>query len=77
MSRINLNGLLFTGFGETPSYSGDRGDFLDEIIGSLCGDVKPVLVSPSMSGSFSLPLIEKNQGSAYAFSSMFILDVAT
>ena len=53
---------VISGFGETPSYSGDRGEFLDDVIKRLCGDVKPVLVSPSMAGSFSLPLIERDQG---------------
>jgi hypothetical protein len=51
-------------------YSEDKGEFLETMIKTLSkvnvdGEktfVRPVLVSPSMSGSFSLPLLDRNQG---------------
>lgn len=45
------------GYGETPSIETDRGQFLIDLLGSL--DIEhPVVVSPSMSGNFSLPALE-------------------
>lgn len=49
------------GYGQSSRYSGDRGQLLEELIQTLSPDVKPVLVSPSMSGTFSLPLLDRNQ----------------
>ena len=49
------------GYGQSSKYDGDRGEFLIQLIKSLSPKNKPVLVSPSMSGSFSLPLLDKNQ----------------
>jgi len=48
------------GYGQSQRFSGDRGEFLEHLIETLSPNVKPVVVSPSMSGSFSLPLLERN-----------------
>ena len=50
----------FSGYGQSQRFSGDRGEFLEHLIETLSPNVKPVVVSPSMSGSFSLPLLERN-----------------
>ena len=49
------------GYGQSERFSGDRGEFLQMLIQTLAPEAKPVLVSPSMSGTFSLPLLERNQ----------------
>ena len=48
------------GYGQSERFNGDRGDLLVALIKALSPNQKPVLVSPSMSGSFSLPLLDKN-----------------
>lgn len=48
------------GYGQSGQFRGDRGEFLEKLIKTLT-PIKPVLVSPSMSGSFSLPLLDRNQ----------------
>ena len=48
------------GYGKSSKYDGDRGEFLIQLVKTLSPNVKPVLVSPSMSGSFSLPLLNKD-----------------
>lgn len=48
------------GYGQSGRFSGDKGEFLEKLIQELAPNSKPVLVSPSMSGSFSLPLLERN-----------------
>ena len=51
----------FLGYGQSDKFTADdRGKFLEELIKTLAPNSKPVLVSPSMSGSFSLPLLERN-----------------
>jgi len=54
------------GFGESPSAPADPsrwlGEFLDQV-----GIARPVVVSPSMSGSFSLPLVTSNPDRLAAF----------
>ena len=47
------------GYGKSSKYDGDRGEFLIKLIKTLSPNVKPILVSPSMSGTFSLPLLNK------------------
>lgn len=54
-------GIDLPGYGQTPAYAGDKAEYLEAAIKRLCGAEKPVLVSPSMSGSFSLPLLKRNQ----------------
>ena len=49
------------GYGQSDRFNGDRGEFLEKLIETLTPDTKPVLVSPSMSGTFSLPLLDRNQ----------------
>jgi pimeloyl-ACP methyl ester carboxylesterase len=44
------------GYGDTPAGGGEPGAFLEELIASL-GLERPVLVSPSMSGRYGLPLV--------------------
>merc|ERR1712218_325083 len=49
------------GYGQSDKFTADdRGKFLEELIQTLAPNTKPILVSPSMSGSFSLPLLERN-----------------
>ena len=49
------------GYGQSGRFNGDRGEFLETLIETLIPGRKPVLVSPSMSGTFSLPLLDRNQ----------------
>jgi len=51
------------GFGKTPDCNRcDRVDFMRSVLDNIIGNsIKPVIVSPSMSGGWSLPFIEKNQ----------------
>ena len=66
--KISL--LQFTGYGNTPDCNGcNKALFLklvfDNIVGfdRILGETtKAVIVSPSMSGSWSLPFIQKHQG---------------
>jgi abhydrolase domain-containing protein 14 len=54
------------GFGQSESLSGPAGSFLPELIDQL--DLKrPVLVSPSMSGRYSLPLVANQPGKLAGF----------
>ena len=54
------------GFGQSESLSGTTGAFLLELIDHL--DLKrPVLVSPSMSGQYSLPLVANQPGKLAGF----------
>ena len=56
--------IFILGFGKTPDCNRcDRVDFMKSVLNDIMGDsVKPVIVSPSMSGGWSLPFIEKHQG---------------
>jgi abhydrolase domain-containing protein 14 len=47
------------GFGESAALDGDRAGFLINVMAKL-KLVKPIIVSPSMSGRFSLPLLIKH-----------------
>ncbi len=53
------------GYGRSPpmkSSHDDRGSFLESAIKKLCGKSKQIiLVSPAVSGLFSLPLLKQNQ----------------
>lgn len=44
------------GFGETPAIDGDRGEFLAALLEALALE-RPVIVFPSMSGSFAIPFL--------------------
>ena len=55
----NIHSSL-TGYGKSSKYDGDRGEFLIQLIKALSPNVNPILVSPSMSGTFSLPLLKKD-----------------
>ncbi len=52
------------GYGKSAArnFNKDKGDFLYELIMKLSPNQRPVLVSPSMSGTFSLDLLVKHQG---------------
>jgi pimeloyl-ACP methyl ester carboxylesterase len=50
------NAVDLPGYGESEEMSGNRESFLLELLESL-SFVKPVIVSPSMSGRYSLPLV--------------------
>ena len=39
-----------------------RGEYLGSVISSLSPDSRPVLVSPSMSGSFAVPMLKQVGG---------------
>ena len=39
-----------------------RGEYLGSVISSLSPDSRPVLVSPSMSGSFVVPMLKQVEG---------------
>ena len=58
------NFIFILGFGKTPDCNRcDRVDFMRSVLDNIIGNsIKPVIVSPSMSGGWSLPFIEKNQG---------------
>ncbi|XP_059080722.1 putative protein-lysine deacylase ABHD14B [Tigriopus californicus] len=45
------------GFGNTPAQTVDEAKFMEAVIRALSPEAKPILVSPSMSGSYSLPLV--------------------
>ncbi len=49
------------GYGQSGRFGGHKGQFLEQLIQTLVPGIKPVLVSPSMSGTFSLPLLNRNQ----------------
>jgi len=53
------------GFGKSPRFEHDPTQLLDEVVAFIADDV--VLVSPSMSGSYSLPWLATNPGSAAGF----------
>ena len=65
-----VSSLQLTGYGNTPDCNGcNKARFLklvfDNIVGfdRILGEItKAVIVSPSMSGSWSLPFIQKHQG---------------
>ena len=64
MNQINL---FFLGHGKTKSCSScekeGRGTFLNKAINQIIGDnASVIIVSPSFSGSYSLPFLEKYQG---------------
>ena len=52
------------GYGKSPSCNGcNRVEFMKSVLDNIIGDsVKPVIVSPSMSGGWSLPFIKEYQG---------------
>ena len=70
--------IVILGFGKTPDCNRcDRVDFMKSVLDNIIGDsVKPVIVSPSMSGGWSLPFIEKHQGIVskcnYLYSKQFL-----
>ena len=51
---------IFSGYGQSSKYDGDRGEFLIKLVQTLSPNDKPVLVSPSMSGTFSLSLLNRS-----------------
>lgn len=48
------------GYGNSPRNNANRAVFMESLLSSLTPDVKPVVVSPSMSGGFILPLLKKS-----------------
>ena len=52
------------GFGKTKVYdkeaTEDKGSYLAAVIDSLTPDEKPVIITPSMSGSFIIPLLARS-----------------
>lgn len=48
------------GYGRSKGAAKDKGDWLSEAITVISPDNLPVVVSPSMSGSFIIPLLEKH-----------------
>eukprot|EP00092_Neocalanus_flemingeri_P056856 GFUD01067453.1.p1 GENE.GFUD01067453.1~~GFUD01067453.1.p1 ORF type:complete len:272 (+),score=53.56 GFUD01067453.1:94-909(+) len=48
------------GFGKTKDEVEDKGSYLSEVIDVLTPNVRPVIVTPSLSGSFIIPLLEKS-----------------
>ena len=57
------------GYGNSPSCNGcNRVEFMKSVLDNVIGDsVKPVIVSPSMSGGWSLPFIKEYQGIFYEY----------
>jgi len=56
------------GHGKTPNcQSCDRANFLRDTIKTLFGQAKPAIVSPSFSGSYSLPFLHKYQDEVRGF----------
>ena len=57
------------GYGKSPSCNGcNRVEFMKSVLDNVIGDsVKPVIVSPSMSGGWSLPFIKEYQGIFYEY----------
>eukprot|EP00095_Tigriopus_kingsejongensis_P005910 maker-scaffold392_size185621-snap-gene-0.20 protein:Tk05910 transcript:maker-scaffold392_size185621-snap-gene-0.20-mRNA-1 annotation:"abhydrolase domain-containing protein 14b" len=47
------------GYGNTPAAQVNQVAFMEQVITTLSPDTAPVLISPSMSGSYSLPLLMK------------------
>jgi abhydrolase domain-containing protein 14 len=58
--------LDLPGYGKSGALSSNANDLLLEII-SLLNLAKPIIVSPSMSGQFSLPLIAQHPGQVAGF----------
>lgn len=58
--------LDLPGYGKSDTLSGSTNDLLLEVISSL-NLVKPIIVSPSMSGQFSLPLIAQHPDQVAGF----------
>jgi len=50
------------GYGNSPRNNADRAVFMESLLNTLTPDVRPVVVSPSMSGGFILPLLKKSPG---------------
>jgi len=48
------------GYGNSPRNNAKRDVFMQALLNSLTPDMKPVVVSPSMSGGFILPLLQKS-----------------
>ena len=61
---IILYHTVLIGYGNTPSCNGcNKVDFMVNVFDNILGaSVRPVIVSPSMSGSWSLPFIKEHQG---------------
>lgn len=57
------------GYGKSPSCNGcNHVEFMKSVLDNIIGDsAKPVIVSPSMSGGWSLPFIKEYQGSIRGF----------
>lgn len=56
------------GHGNTSScVSCDRADFLHDLIKTIFGQIKPAIVSPSFSGTYSLPFLQKYQEEVSGF----------
>ena len=49
------------GYGNTKNQADNKGEFLFAFLNAVVGDdVKPVVVTPSMSGSFIIPLLQEH-----------------
>jgi abhydrolase domain-containing protein 14 len=48
------------GFGKTKAGVSDKGLYLDQVFNALIPNAKPMVVSPSMSGSFIVPFLKDN-----------------
>ena len=70
MPRFSKVSLLiitgFIGYGKTPDCNGcNKVDFITKVFDNILGaSVRPVIVSPSMSGGWSLPFIKEHQGNS-------------
>lgn len=58
--------LDLPGFGRSDAVGSERGDFLAEAMGVL-GLARPVVLTPSMSGSFAFPLLVNSPGAVAGF----------
>ena len=56
---------LVLGYGKTQGRSTDNKAYLEAVIQELSPGVKPVVVSPSMSGTFSIPVLVAKPGNYY------------
>jgi len=48
------------GYGKTTGHAKDKAEYLKQAMALLTPDVKPIVVSPSMSGSFVVPFLKDN-----------------
>ena len=61
--------FFLVGYGKSPSCNGcNHVEFMKSVLDNIIGDsAKPVIVSPSMSGGWSLPFIKEYQGIFYEY----------